>query len=289
MQINDPNKIGRNDPCPCGNGKKYKKCHGSIANKIKSNKPEVKSIPESEARINDKGFYKNHLMSPGFEDICADQPRGRVLSFGNIPPGFFIIEKFITDDTCNKIISLTHEKTSHQATTLNTNEDNAEIQLNKNTRNTDVFDLGEYSFEFKTLLESTFKNIIKHIYNKEIAWYEEPNFLRYQPGGFYALHADSENWDAEKKQWIRSIERDLSFLIYLNEDYSGGEIVFPHFNFTFKPKKGMFVCFPSDHRYIHKVNETTAGIRYVIVTWAAIKNTIMVDNSYLDATQIIKL
>jgi uncharacterized protein YecA (UPF0149 family) len=23
----DP-KIGRNDPCPCGSGKKFKKCHG---------------------------------------------------------------------------------------------------------------------------------------------------------------------------------------------------------------------------------------------------------------------
>lgn len=23
-----PKKIGRNDPCPCGSGKKYKKCHG---------------------------------------------------------------------------------------------------------------------------------------------------------------------------------------------------------------------------------------------------------------------
>ena len=22
------NKIGRNDPCPCGSGKKYKQCHG---------------------------------------------------------------------------------------------------------------------------------------------------------------------------------------------------------------------------------------------------------------------
>ena len=22
-------KIGRNDPCPCGSGKKYKKCHGN--------------------------------------------------------------------------------------------------------------------------------------------------------------------------------------------------------------------------------------------------------------------
>ena len=24
-------KIGRNDPCPCGSGKKYKKCHGTAA------------------------------------------------------------------------------------------------------------------------------------------------------------------------------------------------------------------------------------------------------------------
>lgn len=24
-------KVGRNDPCPCGSGKKYKKCHGAIA------------------------------------------------------------------------------------------------------------------------------------------------------------------------------------------------------------------------------------------------------------------
>ena len=24
-----PPKVGRNDPCPCGSGKKYKKCHGS--------------------------------------------------------------------------------------------------------------------------------------------------------------------------------------------------------------------------------------------------------------------
>ena len=26
---NDQEKVGRNDPCPCGSGKKYKKCHGS--------------------------------------------------------------------------------------------------------------------------------------------------------------------------------------------------------------------------------------------------------------------
>ncbi|MDL1950502.1 hypothetical protein FBQ97_11905, partial [Acidobacteria bacterium ACD] len=25
----DGPKVGRNDPCPCGSGKKYKKCHGA--------------------------------------------------------------------------------------------------------------------------------------------------------------------------------------------------------------------------------------------------------------------
>jgi preprotein translocase subunit SecA len=24
-------KVGRNDPCPCGSGKKFKHCHGQLA------------------------------------------------------------------------------------------------------------------------------------------------------------------------------------------------------------------------------------------------------------------
>jgi preprotein translocase subunit SecA len=27
--VNGAPKVGRNDPCPCGSGKKYKKCHGA--------------------------------------------------------------------------------------------------------------------------------------------------------------------------------------------------------------------------------------------------------------------
>ena len=26
----DGEKVGRNNPCPCGSGKKYKKCHGRL-------------------------------------------------------------------------------------------------------------------------------------------------------------------------------------------------------------------------------------------------------------------
>ena len=28
-QVVKGDKVGRNDPCPCGSGKKYKKCHGA--------------------------------------------------------------------------------------------------------------------------------------------------------------------------------------------------------------------------------------------------------------------
>ncbi|PYV34458.1 MAG: hypothetical protein DMG22_06125 [Acidobacteria bacterium] len=31
QQVIRREKIGRNDPCPCGSGKKYKKCHGAAA------------------------------------------------------------------------------------------------------------------------------------------------------------------------------------------------------------------------------------------------------------------
>lgn len=29
--VNEKGRVGRNDPCPCGSGKKYKKCHGAGA------------------------------------------------------------------------------------------------------------------------------------------------------------------------------------------------------------------------------------------------------------------
>jgi preprotein translocase subunit SecA len=29
--LRDQPKVGRNDPCPCGSGKKFKQCHGKLA------------------------------------------------------------------------------------------------------------------------------------------------------------------------------------------------------------------------------------------------------------------
>ena len=28
--VRDTRKVGRNEPCPCGSGKKFKQCHGKL-------------------------------------------------------------------------------------------------------------------------------------------------------------------------------------------------------------------------------------------------------------------
>ena len=39
MTLEIPNDIGRNDPCPCGSGKKYKSCHMSKDNPRRRSRP----------------------------------------------------------------------------------------------------------------------------------------------------------------------------------------------------------------------------------------------------------
>jgi hypothetical protein len=36
-------KVGRNDPCPCGSGEKHKKCHGSVA-KIQARADAIRAV-----------------------------------------------------------------------------------------------------------------------------------------------------------------------------------------------------------------------------------------------------
>ena len=58
---------------------------------------------------------------------------------------------------------------------------------------------------------------------------------------------------------------------YLNNDFEGGAVRFEHFNYTFFPEKGDLLIFPSDYLYLHEALLVTAGVRYVIVSWANVK------------------
>lgn len=47
----------------------------------------------------------------------------------------------------------------------------------------------------------------------------------------------------------------------------GGELTFPHFGTTIKPKTGSVVIFPSNFPYTHTAHPVEDGIKYSLVTW----------------------
>ncbi len=146
--------------------------------------------------------------------------------------------------------------------------------VDKDIRDTQIIEFGPLFPK----IEELFKNIVKHIINPfygiEVCDSEVPQFLKYNVGGHYKPHIDGRSiWFAPNgdKIWRKSTDRDLSIVLFVNDDFEGGEFLFPDLHIQVKPKPGLLVCFPSDQNYLHGVAPVTKGTRYSIVTWARVK------------------
>lgn len=82
--------------------------------------------------------------------------------------------------------------------------------------------------------------------------------IRYRPGGFY--HAHKDNFGGPREN-----HREVTILVYLNDDFRGGETSFPKINFAYTPRAGYVLLFPS--RYRHKAEAVIEGTKYVIGMW----------------------
>lgn len=69
-------------------------------------------------------------------------------------------------------------------------------------------------------------------------------------------HIDTLKYDHPDTQTPRSI---INALLYLTNDYTGGEIFFPEVNMSIKPKAGSVVVFDAD--LMHGVNVVKSGTR----------------------------
>jgi predicted 2-oxoglutarate/Fe(II)-dependent dioxygenase YbiX len=56
---------------------------------------------------------------------------------------------------------------------------------------------------------------------------------------------------------------NISVVLYLNDDYEGGEIYFKEQDVKIKPKAGSIVIFPSVEPYYHESLPVTSGIKYM--------------------------
>lgn len=114
-------------------------------------------------------------------------------------------------------------------------------------------------------IQNLYNNQLINTYKQSIKNIESPQLLYYSLGGKYDEHNDSE--DFVHGQLKRVCERDVTILIYLNEDYEGGELEFNNFGISIKPKARTLIAFPSYIEYTHQVHPVTSGERYTIVSW----------------------
>jgi Rps23 Pro-64 3,4-dihydroxylase Tpa1-like proline 4-hydroxylase len=116
------------------------------------------------------------------------------------------------------------------------------------------------SCELFGALDKTFKHYSTELYpfaEKNIKSREKTmHLLRYDKTGHLPAHQD---------QGIST--RVLSVLLYLNDDYEGGEIEFINSKIKFKPEAGSVLFFPSNFLYVHEVYPVTNGPRYALPNW----------------------
>lgn len=77
---------------------------------------------------------------------------------------------------------------------------------------------------------------------------------KYFTGQSMGPHYDGQDGDEFLK---------YTMVIYLNDDYEGGEVHFRNHGVTIKPKAGSLVFFPSQKPYIHESLPITSGRKYM--------------------------
>lgn len=208
---------GRNEPCFCGSGERFKRCCGNRS----PNRPP--------------------------------------------PHGIGIEPNFLSPQECRALVDLADRLEGDPFKVLDRAR-NLEPTLD-DTRVCERLVLGDSQLLLDDVVACAFEErIIPH--TGTLDWYEQPQILRYRPGGFYVYHSDA--YDYEEGSWRKAADRDISLLLYVNDDYTGGELEFPSFSYTLRPRAGMLVWFPSDFRYLHMAKLVTSGRRYAIVSWAAL-------------------
>lgn len=131
-------------------------------------------------------------------------------------------------------------------------------------------------------------NKLSELFNIDLDRFENTiQIFRNIEGDFVMPHHDSISNVSEDKKTAKQHtigNRNKTFIIYLNNDYTGGETVFPEWNVTIAPQPGLLLLFDTvkDGNFIynslHYSHPVEEGEKYIFLGHT---NDNVVENSYL--------
>ena len=153
------------------------------------------------------------------------------------------------------------------------NEEDAKTLINEINNPSEINPYPEYyskryggtAFPYNKTVMSILKKYsdLSNVKHKELNGFYDPIYTfkafgsKWVPGTFGGLHADAQ----DPEPWI-----EWSTVVYLNDEYSGGEIYFPRQRFSYQPKKYSAVFFPSaGTEYLHGITKILSGERYTML------------------------
>lgn len=144
---------------------------------------------------------------------------------------------------------------------------------------TDISKVSETRTSSTSNLEPS-NELVSRVHNKIAAHLDEPiekgealQGQLYEPGQFFKPHNDFFSGSAYDKHCLSSGNRTFTFMIYLNDDFEGGETNFPQLETSVKPKKGKAVIWRNTKdgvgisETLHEGQSVVNGKKYIITSW----------------------
>ena len=128
----------------------------------------------------------------------------------------------------------------------------------------EIGDKEQYKFFIK-ILKRMRDAIIKEFDLDRTIHPDTMQIVKWAEGKGQLPHADNCEQDGDKQHI--SPWRLYSGIIYLNDDYDGGQTYFPNFDYEIQPKTGRMGTFFADLEHTHGVRDIENGERKTIITF----------------------
>lgn len=172
------------------------------------------------------------------------------------------VENFLETSDIKKIVEFAEQQTEVSGPSVS---ERAILQFKPDTEITELVQLYQRKVE----------DLLTYTYGRDVTDMSGTALRKWFPGEFQAPHADCEavftwnydTWSISSFNNFSSLFIEYAALVYLNDDYEGGEIYFPDHGVEIKPSTGELIFFPGTNLYTHGVKEITSGYRYAMMTF----------------------
>lgn len=100
--------------------------------------------------------------------------------------------------------------------------------------------------------------------SNRLLYSDTQQLVHWGPGASMPVHVDNAHPTGESHP---TPHRDFASVVYLNDDYAGGEVYFPLLGCRVRPEAGLLIGFPGDASAPHGVSRVESGDRYTMPGW----------------------